>query len=250
MRPDVLALKQFYATPLGQLAATLIGAHLVPAAQDDGLKDQRILGLGYALPYLDALMAARPERLIAFMPERQGAVAWPDQGRGLTVLGDDTALPFQDALFDQVLLVHALEFVDHARGLLAEVWRVLAPGGTVTLVTPNRRSIWARMDNTPFGNGRPFSRPQLAALLNDSLLSPVDWRQALFMPPLEAPALMRTLGGIDRAGRLLWPGWGGVHVVRATKVIYAARPVRKALRGRAMAPVLGAPMPSARHMDG
>ncbi|GAB4149573.1 MAG: class I SAM-dependent methyltransferase [Sphingomonadales bacterium] len=249
MRPDVLALKQFYATPLGQLAASRLSARLGWRDGQD-IRDRRLLGLGYAVPYLPPALAAGAERVVAFMPDRQGAVAWPEPGPGLTVMGDDTALPFPDALFDHVLLAHALEFVDHARGLLAEVWRVLAPGGTVTLLVPNRRSIWARLDVTPFGNGRPFSRAQLAALLNDSLLSPTDWRQALFMPPLLSPALIRALAGLDRAGRLLWPGWGGVHIVRATKVIYAARPRRKPLRRPMLAPALGAPMPSARVMVG
>ncbi|RME62994.1 MAG: SAM-dependent methyltransferase, partial [Alphaproteobacteria bacterium] len=181
MRPDVLALRQFYATALGRLAARLIGARLGLDVAD-GPHDKRLLALGYGLPYLTAPASnADGQRVIAFMPERQGAVLWPEDGANCVVLGDDMALPFSDALFDAALVVHALEFVDHARGLLGEIWRVLAPGGMLVLVAPNRRSIWSRMENTPFGNGRPFSRGQLAALLTDSLLSPVQWCQALYM---------------------------------------------------------------------
>ena len=36
-------------------------------------------------------------------------------------------------------------------------------GGRVLAVIPKRRGLWARMDTTPFGNGRPYSRSQITA---------------------------------------------------------------------------------------
>ena len=47
--------------------------------------------------------------------------------------------------------------------LLREVWRVLAAGGRLLAVVPNRRGVWARIDTTPFGHGRPYSRSQITA---------------------------------------------------------------------------------------
>ena len=56
--------------------------------------------------------------------------------------------------------------------MLAEVWRVLTPGGRLLVVVPNRAGLWARMENTPFGYGRPFSRKQLSRLMRDMQFSP------------------------------------------------------------------------------
>ena len=77
-----------------------------------------------------------------------------------------------------------LEEAESALETLREIWRILAPGGTVMIVAPNRRGVWARSDATPFGHGRPFSRGQLTQLLRDALFSPIGWTEALYMPPV------------------------------------------------------------------
>ncbi len=47
------------------------------------------------------------------------------------------ALPFKDGAFDQVVCLDYLEHVDDDAGTLAEVRRVLKPGGRLTLITPH-----------------------------------------------------------------------------------------------------------------
>jgi len=49
--------------------------------------------------------------------------------------GDVQALPFADADFDQVLLLHVLVYVDEPRRAVAEAARVLATGGTLVVTT-------------------------------------------------------------------------------------------------------------------
>jgi len=58
-------------------------------------------------------------------------------------------------------VVHALETSDSPAEVLSEIWRILTPGGRLIAITPNRRGLWARMDTTPFGHGRPYSRSQI-----------------------------------------------------------------------------------------
>ena len=53
-------------------------------------------------------------------------------------------LPLPDLSVDRIVLVHALEMSDDAPSLVREIWRVLAPGGRLLLVIPNRRGLWAR----------------------------------------------------------------------------------------------------------
>ncbi len=51
---------------------------------------------------------------------------------------DAEALPFGDRRFDHVFMVEVLEHVPDARRALAEVRRVLRPGGTFLVAVPNR----------------------------------------------------------------------------------------------------------------
>ncbi len=57
----------------------------------------------------------------------------------LVRLGEDGALPFRDAAFDAVIGQHVVEHLPDADAALCEWKRVLAPGGRLTLATPNAR---------------------------------------------------------------------------------------------------------------
>lgn len=232
MAVDVLDLRAFYASPLGRTAARLLSS-AVTARWDDAA-GQRVLGVGYATPCLDALRGA-PERLISFMPAEQGVVNWPANGPSLSALVDVTALPLPDSVVDRVLVLHALEVADQPGAFLAEIWRILAPGGRLILIAPNRAGVWARVDSTPFGHGQPYSRSQLRALLRETLFSPVHWGEALYAPPFRRPFLLRSAPAFEKLGaRLSLPG-AGVHFVEATKQLYNPALARRAGRRRALA---------------
>ena len=170
MPQDVRDLAAFYDSSLGQLAHRAVLREIRNFWPD--LRNYRLLGYGFALPYLEALAGA--ERAIAAMPARQGVMAWP-HGRNAAVLCEEDALPFPDVFFDRILIVHGLESAESLRPLLRQLWRVLAPEGKILLVAPNRASLWAQVQVSPFGHGRPFSRMELEALLRDALLEPVRW---------------------------------------------------------------------------
>ena len=112
---------------------------------------------------ISACSARRPSAASPSCRPHQGVVKWPTTRPALAALVDEFELPLPDAAVDRVLLVHALEMSQDAAALLREVWRVLAAGGQLLAVVPNRRGLWARMDTTPFGHGRPYSRSQITA---------------------------------------------------------------------------------------
>jgi SAM-dependent methyltransferase len=62
-------------------------------------------------------------------------------------LADVTRLPFDDASLDKAVAADLVEHLDHATfaGMLAEVKRVLVPGGTLSLYTPNPLHLVERM---------------------------------------------------------------------------------------------------------
>lgn len=221
MRPDVLALKSYYASALGQHTAHAISSCLPAAKPGD-----RVLALGYGQPYLKTI-ASEADRLVAAMPARQGAIALahggarPGKSSNITCLTDVEDLPFPDAMFDYVALVHCLEFSGRVGTTLKEVVRTLAPGGRVCCVVPNRLGFWSRAESTPFGNGRPFSTGQLTDLLGEAGLTAKRWQMALMLPPISA--LAKWMPKAEPAGRALWGRFGGVYVVEAKKEVYAAK---------------------------
>jgi SAM-dependent methyltransferase len=146
---------------------------------------------------------------------------WPRKGDKLTVLADEDHLPLADNTVDKLLVVHCLEGTERVNRLLREIWRVLAPQGRVMLIVPNRRSVWARSDSTPFGHGRPFSRQQLHKLLNDAMFSTTGWQYALHAPPISHKLVLRSITGLERVGASLWPGIGGVIMVEGRKELMA-----------------------------
>src|SRR5438045_8625791 len=180
MSIDVVDLRNFYAQRLGTAARRFVGRGIRARFADTrGLK---VLGVGYPTPYL-GLFREEAERCLAFMPTAQCVINSPPLRPGLVGLVDEFELPLPDAAVDRVLLVHALEMAHDAGALLREVWRVLAAGGRLLAVVPNRRGLWARMDTTPFGHGRPFSRTQINFLLRETWFTPIGWDEALCEPP-------------------------------------------------------------------
>lgn len=233
---DIIDLRNFYRTPLGEATGRVLSS--VIRRNWPSTKGQIILGLGFATPYLD-LFRGEAERVIAVMPDNQGVLPWPPEGDTATVLASTAALPFGDASIDSALVVHALETEEAPRVLLGELWRVLAPGGTVLLVVPNRRGLWARMDTTPFGYGEPYSRRQITDLLREALFSPAQWTEALYFPPLQRPVLLKSAPAFEQIGGKLGLPFSGVHVIAATKLLYRPLLVRETVRQKArLRPVL------------
>lgn len=218
MHHDVGELRDFYARPLGVAVRRLLAHRL--RARWRNVTGETIIGLGYAPPMLGPY---RDEalRVGAVMPAAQGALVWPRKGDKLTVLADEEHLPLADNSVDKLLAVHCLETAERVRPLLREVWRVLSPQGRVMLIVPNRRSIWARSDRTPFGHGRPYSRHQLERLLTDSMFSTTGWQYALHAPPIEHKLVLRSITGLERLGARIWPGIGGVIMVEGKKELLA-----------------------------
>ena len=227
MHLDVVDLRTFYASPLGEVAARLVGR--LVRQRFETCTGLSVLGIGYATPYLEIY---RPEavRVLAFMPAEQGVVNWPAAGRSASALVDTTAIPLPDSCIDRVLLVHALEITEHARDLLAEVWRVLTPGGRVIAVAPSRSGLWARLDTTPFGQGQPYSRSQLRDLMRETLFSPTHWAEALYLPPLGRGLYLRSASALEKVGSYLSLPGAGVLVVEATKQLYRPVGLRRAVR--------------------
>ncbi len=229
MQLDVSELQEFYTTALGQVVRRLL-THRI-RARWRSVSGATLIGLGFSSPYLGSFRG-EVRRVGALMPHSQGAVVWPRDGKTLSVLVEEDRLPLPDGSVDRLLGVHCLEVAERGRPLLREMWRVLAPEGRLMLIVPNRRGVWARLDNTPFGQGRPFSRRQLESLLVDALFTPFDWGGALFVPPIGRRMLLRSAPAWERMGANVSPAFAGVFIVEARKEVVA--PIGKPAKARVL----------------
>lgn len=229
MWTDVVDLRDFYESPLGQTARRMIRRRLREIWPDVG--GMRVLGLGYATPFLRPFLG-EAERVIAMMPAAQGVLPWPPEGPNATALVEEFDLALPDLSVDRVLLAHAIEHAEQLRPFLREIWRVMAGGGRLIVVAPNRRGLWARIDRTPFGHGHPYTAGQLSRLLRDNQFTPLATATALFVPPLTSRLWLTSAGAIERLGERWFQRFAGVVMVEATKQIYAPTPVRAVARRR------------------
>jgi SAM-dependent methyltransferase len=69
-----------------------------------------------------------------------------ERGQSQLVQGDLTALPFATARFDLILALEVVEHVEKDEIALAELCRVLKPGGTLLLSVPAYRFLWSSHD--------------------------------------------------------------------------------------------------------
>ena len=245
MTSHVERLIGFYRSPLGNIARALLRKEMMRFA--GSVKGQRVLGLGFATPYMRFTLETA-ERVIAAMPARQGASAWPREGPSHTVLCDPMELPLTDAAVDVIIAVHAFEHVGDTEELMRELWRVSAPNARLIVVVPKRRGMWSSVDTTPFGDGRAFSRGQLERLLRDHSFVPEQWKDALYLPPSQKPLILKSTRFFERAGRLFGPTFAGVHCVLARKELFPAVPRRKRAERYVRVPAL-APQAAMRTLE-
>ncbi|WP_026606576.1 class I SAM-dependent methyltransferase [Methylocapsa acidiphila] len=217
---DVVDLRTFYASPLGELARRRIGR--IVRQRFSNCAGYSVLGVGYATPYL-GVFRDEAVRVLAFMPAEQGVVHWPSSGESASSLVETTMMPLPDSSIDRAILVHSLEITERPHDLLAEIWRVLTPGGRILVVAPSRGGLWARIDATPFGHGQPYSLGQLRHMMRETLFSPTHWTEALYTPPFKRRSALHAAAMLEQVGAYLSLPGAGVLIVEATKQLY--RPV-------------------------
>ena len=219
MRRDVSDLKAFYASSLGKAARDLILRQFAQAW--GGARGLDMLGIGYATPYLSAFQG-EARRTVAAMPAAQGVELWPRGERVLACLSAEGKLPFPNALFDRILMIHALEESDDPQGMMIEARRVLAPSGRLIVVAAARGGLWAHAEHTPFGHGRPFTRAQLEQVVTGAGLEPSAWSRALYAPPYRPFAPWAE--AVEAIGSRLAAPASGVVMLEAVKQTFAVRP--------------------------
>jgi SAM-dependent methyltransferase len=236
MHLDVTELRAFYKTPLGRIARQIVSAE-IRSVWPRVEADERLVGLGHALPYLRPYIGTA-ERVLALMPAAGGIVYWPREGLNVAALTYEDHLPLPDNSVDKLLLVHVLESARDPFAVLREAWRVLVPTGRVLAIVPCRTGPWARADHTPMGLGRPFSRFQVCQLMEEAWLEPTTVRRVLFVPPTRLRFVLGSAGAWERLGRRFTPGLAGLLAVEGQKTLVRGLPAKEPRRLRMFVPGL------------
>ena len=108
------------------------------------------------------------------------AATLPVSSWGACANGDATQLPFADGVFDRVIAAEVLEHIPADETAIAELARVLRPGGTMAITVPAwlaERVCWALTDEyhapfVPGGHVRIYSEPELRSKLRAAGLKP------------------------------------------------------------------------------
>ncbi|HEY5657313.1 MAG TPA: class I SAM-dependent methyltransferase [Myxococcota bacterium] len=125
------------------------------------------------------------------------AVRWcREKGLPPVELGDICDLPFPEDHFDLVLAADVLEHVDEPATAVAELHRVLRPGGTLIATVPAFESLWGLQDDVSH-HKRRYRRDELVAQLRAAgfaVTRSFYFNFLLFAPIWLARQLIRWLG--------------------------------------------------------
>lgn len=120
----------------------------------------------------------------------------------LALQGDARRLPFEDGAFDRIIAAEVLEHIPEDTEAMAELARVLRPGGTLAVTVPRfgpELVNWAlsrQYHDVPGGHVRIYRRSMLEQRLRACGLRPVGHHHA---HGLHAPYWwLRCLVGVDR----------------------------------------------------
>jgi len=242
--PTAYDLKSFYNGFKGRIIRALIRKKILEIWPED--EKNYLVGFGYTTPYLKPYRA-NATRLITMMPQQIGVHQWPDDGENIVTLTTEYGLPLETNSVDRLLIIHGMEFIDHPNEFLSEAFRVLKSTGRMLIIVPNRIGFWARADWNPFGQGQPYSAGQVERLLRDNFFVHEQTCQALFSPPFQSNLLLRAAHVFEKIGCYLFPALGGVHVIEASKQIYASRGTGVGVTNRkAIKPARTKPVPTPR----
>ncbi|GGP00375.1 class I SAM-dependent methyltransferase [Nonomuraea glycinis] len=95
----------------------------------------------------------------------------PPGGTGETVQGTALDMPFDEGGFDRVIAAEVLEHIPDDMAAMAEIFRVLRPGGTAAITVPSflpERICWALDEDyhtAPGGHVRIYTLAELSAKL-------------------------------------------------------------------------------------
>jgi 2-polyprenyl-3-methyl-5-hydroxy-6-metoxy-1,4-benzoquinol methylase len=172
------------ASGVGVAQYVAIAAAVARRLADSG--GRRVLDWGAGWGQTSVLLRAAGLDVVAYDVEDKGAAAGLLAGTGVGyVVSPGPGLPFPDGAFDGVLNCGVLEHVADERGALAELARVLRPGGWLfTYHLPNRHAWteWLGRGLGRFHHERTYTAAEAARTFETAGFRVVDCRPFHVLP--------------------------------------------------------------------
>ncbi len=108
----------------------------------------------------------------------------PAGASAVAMEGDALALPFEDESFDKIIISEVMEHIPNDKGVLAEMVRVLKPGGVLAVTVPRwlpEKICWALSDEYHANEGghiRIYRGDELLDKLREAGLNPYGTHHA------------------------------------------------------------------------
>jgi SAM-dependent methyltransferase len=184
----------------------------------------------------------RDEKELAAVAAMFGAMELEDEApagaSATTVTGDALSLPFPADSFDKIVAAEVLEHIPDDMAAMAELLRVLKPGGRLAVTVPSwlpERICWALSEDyhtAPGGHVRIYTRAELEAKLKATGFRVGGHHHA---HGLHAPYWwIKCVVGVDNDGHPLAKAYHQVLVWDIMK-----RPLATRLAERVLNPVIG-----------
>ncbi|MDX8405402.1 MAG: malonyl-ACP O-methyltransferase BioC [Mariprofundus sp.] len=221
-----------------------IGDRLLTHLDFTKIEPQRILDIGCGTGYFTRLLRGRYKRAglvaydlsLAMLKHTRAAHArrMPWHGRYHHVGGDAACLPFKTGSFDLVCSNLAMQWVSDPQLMLAEMRRVLAPGGLILFSTFGRRTLselrqtLAAIEPERAGHVLPF--PDVMSL-GDALMKlpvelPVTDSDMFTLTYPDVMALVRELKGLGASAAAIRGRRAGLYgraLIRDLERLYPER---------------------------
>ncbi|TLS76915.1 malonyl-ACP O-methyltransferase BioC [Mariprofundus erugo] len=206
-----------------------IGDRLLAHLDFIKIEPKRILDIGCGTGYFTRLLRGRYKKAAIVALDLSGAMLqqtranharrMPWHGRHHHVGGDAATLPFRSGCFDLVCSNLAMQWVGDPQLMLAEMRRVLAPGGLMLFSTFGRRTLselrqtLASIESERAGHVLPF--PDVMSL-GDALMKlpvelPVTDSDLFTLTYPDVMALVRELKGLGASAGAIRGRRGGLY---------------------------------------
>lgn len=143
---------------------------------------QKVLSVGCGVGY-DLDVMARMGEVYVMDTEAKALQCIPDASVVQKKLGDICSGGFDDGFFDTIVAMDVLEHIEDDACAIAQIARMLRPGGSLVLTVPAFQFLYSAHDSS-LGHKRRYSKPTLLKLLDSRFkVQKIGyWTGMLFVP--------------------------------------------------------------------
>ena len=155
------------------------------------------------------LLNSLRREILTFDLSLEAQIACRQDAYGVGTVADAIATPYRNRTFSLILAADILEHVSDDRSALAEIHRILAPGGMAVIVVPGFKSLWGWQDEVS-GHFRRYSPTEIRRRTEGAglaVLRTTCMNGLLALPILVARNILRRSHFQTRSENLLTPRW-------------------------------------------